>query len=139
MTAPLYHLGRFSSRHHILVIAAWIVAAIGLAIAGAAAGHRTSDDLTLPGTGSTKATDVLQERLPDQAYGSNPLVLQSHHGRLDNSSNKQAVDDAVKQRNLKPDLTSIGGSGASDLGGGDWDGDNKEKGTAEPPASPPAP
>jgi putative drug exporter of the RND superfamily len=102
VTAPLYHLGRFSSRHHILVIAAWIVAAIGLAIAGAAAGHRTSDDLTLPGTGSTKATDVLQERLPDQAYGSNPLVLQSHHGRLDKSSNKQAVDDAVKQVRATP-------------------------------------
>jgi hypothetical protein len=47
--------------------------------------------------------------------------------------------DAVKQRNLKPDLTSIGGSGASDLGGGDWDGDSKEKGPAEGPASPPAP
>ena len=47
--------------------------------------------------------------------------------------------DAVKQRNIKPDLGSIGGSGSGDLGGGDWDGDNKEKGTAEPPASPPAP
>ena len=47
--------------------------------------------------------------------------------------------DAVKQRNIKPDLSSIGGSGASDLGGGDWDGDNTEKGAAEAPTSPPAP
>ena len=47
--------------------------------------------------------------------------------------------EAVKQRNIKPDLSSIGGSGSGDLGGGDWDGDSKEKGPVEPPASPPAP
>jgi putative drug exporter of the RND superfamily len=77
MTGPLYHLGRFCARHHWLVIAAWIVAAVGLAFMGRAAGHHTSDDLTLPGTDSTKATDVLEKRLPDQAYGSNPLALVS--------------------------------------------------------------
>jgi hypothetical protein len=47
--------------------------------------------------------------------------------------------EAVKQRNIKPDLGSIGGTGAGDIGGGDWDGDNKEKGAPEAPKSPPAP
>ena len=97
MTGPLYHLGRFCSRHWRLVVAAWIVAAVGLAFMGRAAGHHTSDNLTLPGTGSTKATDVLEQRLPDQAYGSNPLVLQSPHGKLTVSKNKRAVDDTVKK------------------------------------------
>ena len=96
MTGPLYHLGRFCARHWRPVVAVWIVAAVGLAIMGRAAGHKTSDDLTLPGTGSTKATDVLEERLPNQAYGSNPFVLESHHGKLTDSKNKQAVDDTVK-------------------------------------------
>ena len=41
--------------------------------------------------------------------------------------------DAVKQRNVNPDLGSIGGSGALDVGGGDWDSENKEKGTPEAP------
>lgn len=45
--------------------------------------------------------------------------------------------DAVKQRNVQPDLASIGGSGAIDVGGGDWDSEGKEKGTPEPPAPPP--
>lgn len=48
--------------------------------------------------------------------------------------------DGVKQRNVKPDLDSIGGSGAGDVGGGDWDSDNKEKGQKpEEPQPPPAP
>ena len=37
--------------------------------------------------------------------------------------------DAIKQRNMNPDLGSIGGSTASDIGGGDWDSDNSEEGT----------
>jgi putative drug exporter of the RND superfamily len=102
MTGPLYHLGRLCARHWKLVTAAWMLAAIGLALAGRAAGDRTSDDLTLPGTGSTKATDVLEKRLPDQAYGSNPLVLESQHGKLTDSKSKQAVDDTVNKVRSTP-------------------------------------
>lgn len=36
--------------------------------------------------------------------------------------------DAIKQRNMNPDLGSIGGTGASDIGGGDWDNPNTEEG-----------
>ena len=43
--------------------------------------------------------------------------------------------DGVKQRNVKPDLESIGGTGASDIGGGDWDKGNQEKGEPEAPAT----
>ncbi len=102
MTGPLYHLGRFSSRHNRLVIAAWIVVVIGLVLGGRAVGDRTSDDLTLPGTGSTKATDVLASKLPDQANGSNPLVLQSTNGKLTNKENKKAVNATVKEVKATP-------------------------------------
>jgi RND superfamily putative drug exporter len=102
MTGPLYHLGRFCARHHRLLIAAWIVAAVALALGGRAAGDRTSDDLTLPGTDSTKATNVLESRLPDQAYGSNPLVLEAGQGKLTDKQNKQAVDATVKEVRKDP-------------------------------------
>jgi hypothetical protein len=45
--------------------------------------------------------------------------------------------DGVKQRNQKPDLESIGGSGTIDVGGGDWDESSSEEGEPEPPAEPP--
>lgn len=47
--------------------------------------------------------------------------------------------EAIKQRNVKPDLSSIGGTGSGDVGGGDWDGENKEQGTPEAPQPPAAP
>lgn len=42
----------------------------------------------------------------------------------------------VKQRNRTPDPSSIGGTGAADIGGGDWDGGNKEEGKPEAPTPP---
>lgn len=47
--------------------------------------------------------------------------------------------DAIKQRNMKPDLKSIGGTGATDIGGGEWDTGNQEEGEPEAPAPPPSP
>jgi hypothetical protein len=41
--------------------------------------------------------------------------------------------EAKKQRNIPPDPDSIIGAGARDVGGGDWDSDNKEKGKPEGP------
>ncbi len=61
MTAPLYAIGRFCSRHHWPVIALWVIIAIGLVLLGQAKGSKTSEDLTLPGTDSTKATELLED------------------------------------------------------------------------------
>jgi hypothetical protein len=47
--------------------------------------------------------------------------------------------DAIKQRNMPPDPKSIQCSGgAGDLGGGDWDKENKEQGAPEAPKPPPS-
>ena len=81
MTGPLYVIGRFCSRHHWPVIGAWIVLAVALVAISSAAGSKTSENLTLPGTGSTIATELLEENLPEQAYGSNPLVFAAPVGK----------------------------------------------------------
>jgi RND superfamily putative drug exporter len=80
MTGPLYAIGRFCSRHHYPVIALWVVLAIALVVIGQAGGSKTSENLTLPGTDSTTATELLEDNLPEQAYGSNPLVLEAPAG-----------------------------------------------------------
>ncbi len=102
MTGLLYRLGRFCSRHHRVVIALWIVGVLALALLGRAAGDQTNDNLTLPGTGSTKATDLLEERLPNQAYGSNPVVVHARSGKLTDSKYDKAVGDAVDSLNKAP-------------------------------------
>ncbi len=97
MTGPLYAIGRFCSRHHYPVIAAWVALAIALLAIGQASGSKTSENLTLPGTDSTTATELLEDNLPEQAYGSNPLVLEATKGKLTEPKYAQPVAAVVKR------------------------------------------
>ena len=106
MTAPLYALGRFCSRHHYPVIAAWVVLAIALVAIGQASGSKTSENLTLPGTGSTKATELLEDNLPEQAYGSNPLVFEATSGKLTEPKYAAAIGETAKRLEALKDVNS---------------------------------
>jgi RND superfamily putative drug exporter len=107
MTGPLYAIGRFCSRHHYPVIAVWVVLATALVLIGQAGGSKTSENLTLPGTGSTTATELLEDNLPKQAYGSNPLVLEAPPGgKLTEAKYSAAVAETVKRLQALPDVNS---------------------------------
>jgi RND superfamily putative drug exporter len=107
VTGPLYAIGRFCSRHHWLTIGAWVVLAAGLVVAGQAGDSKTNDNLTLPGTGSTAATELLEDDLPEQAYGSNPLVIQARRGAaLTEPRYASAIDQTVKRLNAMGDVNS---------------------------------
>jgi putative drug exporter of the RND superfamily len=107
VTGPLYRIGGFCSRHHWPVIGAWIVLAIALVAIGQASGSKTSENLTLPGTGSTLATELLEENLPEQAYGSNPLVLEAPAGtKLSEPKFAKAVEETSKNLEKQPDVNS---------------------------------
>ena len=80
MTGPLYRIGRACARHHWPVVVAWLLAAVALVAVAQAAGQQNSDDLSLNGTDSKRAQDLLSRDLPDQAYGTNPIVLRSTTG-----------------------------------------------------------
>ena len=95
MSRLLYGLGGFCARHPRRVLATWLIVLAGVVAAALAVGSHTSDDLTLPGTGSTKATNLLDEYLPHQANGSNPVVLASDHGKLTDSANRKTVKRTV--------------------------------------------
>jgi RND superfamily putative drug exporter len=107
MTGPLYRIGHFCSRHHWLVIGVWVALAIALVAIGQASGSKTSENLTLPGTGSTLATELLEENLPEQAYGSNPLVLEAPAGtKLSEPKFAKAVEETAANLEKQHDVNS---------------------------------
>jgi RND superfamily putative drug exporter len=106
VAGPLYAIGRLCSRHHYPTIALWLIAAAGLVIAGQASESRTNDNLTLPGTDSTRATELLEDNLPAQAYGNNPLVIESRDGKLTQRQYSGAISKTVKRLTVMPEVTS---------------------------------
>jgi putative drug exporter of the RND superfamily len=107
MAGVLYRLGRGCARHHRLVVAAWIVAAVAIALIANSAGRETSNNLSLPGTNSTEATDLLDAELPKQANGTNPVVLEAPQGqKLTSSANRKTVNATVKSLERNRDVRS---------------------------------
>ena len=81
---------------------AWLALTVVLVVVSRTAGSLTSDDLTLAGTGSTKSVDLLEQRLPNEANGTNPIVLEATQGKLTDSANSAAVTDAVETLRENP-------------------------------------
>jgi putative drug exporter of the RND superfamily len=96
MTPVLYALGHFCTKHRWVVVIAWVVIAVGLLLGSKALGWNTSNNLTLNGTGSQDATNLLNERWPDAANGSIPVVLGAPGGNLiSDSQYTDAINETV--------------------------------------------
>jgi RND superfamily putative drug exporter len=97
VTGVLYSIGRLSGRFRWAVVAGWVVLLAAVAIGASAMGEHLSDNLTLPGTDSQAATDLLQSEFPDQANGMIPVVFVAPKGKTVNSSDqKSAIEAATK-------------------------------------------
>ncbi len=102
MAGPLYWLGRKCIRWRYAVLVAWVVIVAALVVFAKHVGSETNDNLTLPGSGSQQATDLLTQRFPAQANGSNPVVMKTPAGtKLSDKKYADAVDATVKS--LKTD------------------------------------
>ena len=105
MTPLLYRLGGFCVRRRWIVLGAWLVIFAALAFAARSVGPNLNDNLTLPGTDSQRASDLLAERFPSQANGTNPVVLQAPQGaKLTASKYKKPIDDTVAAFKKDPDV-----------------------------------
>jgi len=107
VTRALYEVGGFCVRRRWYVIATWLVVAVGLHLWAASLGQNWNDNLTLPGTGSTNATNLLQQKLPQQAYGSIPLTLVASSGTITDPSNTSAINATVKNLKALPHVTHV--------------------------------
>src|SRR3954469_13714983 len=118
MSGMLQGVGRFAARRAPFVVVTWLVIAIALVLIANSAGRPENDNVTLPGTGSQSATDLLDKYLPEQANGSVPIVLESDSS-LAQGQNKQAVDDTVKSlaanQYVQQAISPFSQDGASDI------------------------
>jgi putative drug exporter of the RND superfamily len=106
MTGLLYGLGRACARWRFVVLALWLVMILALVISAREAGSDTTNNVTLPGTGSQSATDLLSDRFPTQAYGTNPLVIATDSGKLTDSKYSNAIKSTVSNLKKLPTVTS---------------------------------
>ena len=107
MTGVLYGLAHFCVRRRFIVLVVWLVVTIALVAVSHSLGDNTNDNLSLPGTDSQRATDVLGRSFPDQSNGSSPIVIHASSGKLTEPKNKEAVNAAAAGVAKEPHVASV--------------------------------
>ena len=107
MTGVLYRLARFSVRRRFVVLGVWLVATIVLVAVSHRLGDNTNDNLSLPGTDSQHATQVLKRSFPAQANGTSPIVLHAKTGKLTDQNNANAVNQAAANLSKSEDVAAV--------------------------------
>jgi putative drug exporter of the RND superfamily len=107
MTGVLYGIARFCVRRKFIVLVVWLVVAVALVAISKQMGDNTNDNLSLPGTNSQHATDILKASFPTQANGTSPIVLHASNGKLTDSKYSGAVNEAAADLAKQPDVSSV--------------------------------
>lgn len=108
MTPALYALGGACARRPWAVLGIWIVLLVGVVFGAKAIGQSLNDNLTLPGTDSQAATDLLNDKFPDQANGSVPVVFVAPDGKkVEDSPFKKQIEDVVDRYEKDSAVNSV--------------------------------
>jgi RND superfamily putative drug exporter len=107
MTGVLYAIAQFCVRRRFVVLGVWLVATIALVAISRGLGENTSENLSLPGTDSQRATDTLARSFPDQSNGTSPIVLHAANGKLTDAKYAGAVDQAAAEVAKAPHVAAV--------------------------------
>jgi putative drug exporter of the RND superfamily len=107
VTGVLYRLARFCVRRRFVVLGVWVVVTIALVAVSHGLGDNTNDNLSLPGTDSQHATNVLKSSFPPQANGTSPIVLHAKTGKLTDQNNANAVNQAASNLSKNKDVAAV--------------------------------
>jgi uncharacterized membrane protein YdfJ with MMPL/SSD domain len=92
MAGWLYRIGRAAAAHRLVSIGVWLVLVAIAVVSVRALGAETNNTLTLPGTDSQAAFDLLAAKFRPQQNGANSFVFRVEHGTLGDPTYKPAVD-----------------------------------------------
>jgi RND superfamily putative drug exporter len=107
MTGMLYAIAKFCVRRRFVVLGIWLVVTIALVAISHGLGENTSENLSLPGTDSQRATDTLAKSFPDQSNGTSPIVLHAASGKLTDAKYASAVDQAAAAVAKAPHVAAV--------------------------------
>ena len=110
MGTLLHRLGRSAYRHRILVLAAWVTVLALLGV-GAAVLHRPmASTISIPGTESQRAIDLLKQRMPQAEVGnaSARLVFTTTGGaKVTSAADAAAIEQALHKVAQLPHVVAV--------------------------------
>ncbi|WP_433362143.1 MMPL family transporter [Actinoplanes sp. CA-142083] len=111
MATMLYRLGRFSFRRRKLVGLLWVVVLALFGVGAATLSGPTSDAFSIPGTESSRAMQILEEKFGGGADGASAKVVFTVTGdaKLTGATQKAAIEKAVAALKTAPQVSNVAG------------------------------
>jgi RND superfamily putative drug exporter len=103
-------LGSGAVRRRRLVVAAWLVLLVALAVGGPALGGKLSNNFTVSGVDSQKAQDLLKSKFASQAGGSAQVVLHAHSGTFTAGADQAALAATMAAIKALPHVVAVSDS-----------------------------
>ncbi len=103
----MVRIARWTMTHRRIVVAAWIVAAIGIFAVSSSVGKKAASNFTLPGTGSQHAVDLLKSRFPTQAGDADQIVFHARTGTLASAADRATIAAMLARVARLPHVTSV--------------------------------
>ncbi len=108
MARALQGLGLFAARHKWSVFGCWVVLVTLLVALSHVVGANTSDNLSLPGTDSQAASNLLAAQFPPRQNGNSPLVFHTTAGqKVTDPAEKQAIGASYARLKKLPHVASV--------------------------------
>ncbi|MCQ6250561.1 MMPL family transporter [Streptomyces malaysiensis] len=109
-------LARWCLRRRAIVIVLWLAAFAGVAAAAAVTGSAYSNNYDIPGTDSSKATALMEQRLPERAGDSDTIVWHTADGAgtVRGPGVERRMTEALRQVADLPGVASVTGPYGAD-------------------------
>ncbi len=108
MSSALFRLGKWSYHHRRLVLAGWVVVIAVLAVLAINLNQPTNNSLTIPGTQSQQALDLLNQKFPGQGGAQAQVVFSVPSPEtLTSPSHRQAIEATVAELQKLPQVVGV--------------------------------
>ncbi|MFE6527520.1 MMPL family transporter [Streptomyces rochei] len=105
----LYRLSRWCFRHRWATLASWVLLVTVAVLGAQAAGGRTDDNFSIPGTESQQAVSVLKDKLPAASGASTQVVFAAPDGQdITDATRQKAITQAIRDLGALPQVTRVG-------------------------------
>jgi RND superfamily putative drug exporter len=107
MSSLLRRIAAYSTRHRALVIGAWLAVLIGLVFASHAAGTKYNSTVTVSGSDSAAATDIMSRSFSAELSDASPIVYHTDHGTLTDAQHRGVVQASLHALTAEPDVAGV--------------------------------
>jgi RND superfamily putative drug exporter len=107
VSSLLNRIAVFSARRRALVIGVWLVVLVGLGFAGQTAGTKYSSSVTVSGSDSAAATDIMARSFSPELSDASPIVFHTDDGTLTDDAHRGSVEASLKALSEAPNVESV--------------------------------